>query len=130
MIVVDRSVLVAVVLGEPDAVSYGASLRAEPVSVSTVSLVESGIVVEARQGREAGRDLVELLRALAATVVPVDQRQADLAIRAWRRFGKGRHPAAPNLGDCFSYALAQSLDEPLLFKAEDFAQTDIRSARH
>lgn len=100
------------------------------MSVSTVSVVESGIVVEARQGREAGRDLGELLGVLAATVVPVDQRQAELAIRAWRRFGKGRHPAALNLGDCFSYALAQALDEPLLFTGEDFTQTDIRSARH
>lgn len=129
MTVVDSSVLVAVVLGEDDAGSYTASLRSTPVSVSTVSVVESCMVVEARQGPEAGRDLAELMRELAVAVVPVDQRQADLAIRAWRRFGKGRHPASLNLGDCFSYALAEALGEPLLFKGDDFTQTDIRSAQ-
>lgn len=84
-------------------------------------------MVQARQGPEAARDL-DLLHARVATqIVPCDAEQVSAAIAAWRRFGKGRHPAALNLGDCFSYALARTSGEALLFKGRDFAQTDIRS---
>lgn len=125
--IVDSSAVVAIVLGEPDAESLLARLtRAEtPVRVSAANLVEASIVVEARQGSDAARDLQLLLTGLGAEVVPVTEEQAGLAVAAWRRFGKGRHPAALNLGDCFAYALARATGEPLLFKGDDFAQTDV-----
>lgn len=127
--VVDTSVLVAIVLGEEDADRYARAMQAdaEP-KVSAVSVVEASMVVEGRQGPEAVRDLRLLLESAQATVEAVDPNQVELAVDAWRRFGKGRHPAALNLGDCFAYALAKALGETLLFKGEDFRQTDIASA--
>ncbi|MGL5809614.1 MAG: type II toxin-antitoxin system VapC family toxin [Nocardioides sp.] len=128
--VVDSSALVAVVLGEPEAEGLLASMTAASghVQVSAVSLVESSIVLEARQGPDATRDLGLLLDGVCATVSVVDAHQAELAFAAWKRFGKGRHSAALNLGDCFSYALSASLGQPLLFKGNDFSQTDIALA--
>ncbi len=125
--VVDSSALVAIVLGEPEAESILATLTASvgPVRVSAVSVVESSIVLESRQGPDATRDLGLLLSGVAARVATVDQTQASLAFAAWKRFGKGRHPAGLNLGDCFSYALAKSSGETLLFKGNDFSQTDV-----
>jgi len=118
-----------VVLGEEDASDLGRLLvAARPARVSAVSFVEAAIVVEARQGEEAARDLRELIRATPCDVEPVTAEQAELAVDAWRRFGKGRHPAGLNLGDCFAYALARHTGEPLLFKGTDFARTDVRSA--
>lgn len=129
--VVDTSALVAVVLGESDAESFASALTAatDGVALSAATLVEATMVVEARQGPDAARDLGLLLQSCGAEVEPLTSEQASLAIAAWRRFGKGRHPAALNFGDCFAYALAHHLDEPLLFKGNDFGQTDIRSAR-
>ena len=86
------------------------------------------MVLESRNGVDAGRALDELLVEAGVELVAVTQEQADAARRAWRRFGKGNHPAALNFGDCFAYALAKTSDEPLLFKGVDFAQTDIRRA--
>lgn len=125
--VVDTSVLVAIVLGEHDAESLLAALMSSPgdVALSAVGMVEASIVVEARQGPDATRDLQLLLDGLEVSVVPVDKAQATAAIAAWQRFGKGRHPAKLNLGDCFSYALAHQLGDSLLFKGHDFAQTDV-----
>ena len=125
--IVDSSVLVAIVLGESDAEALLTRLTSheQPVRVSAVSLVESSIVVEARQGPDAARDLQLLLTGVGAEVIPVTEDQAVLAVAAWRRFGKGRHPAALNLGDCFTYTLARAVDEAMLFKGEDFAQTDV-----
>jgi len=127
--VVDTSALVAIVLGETDAETFLAALRgsADPVHLSATSAVETAIVVEARQGPDAARDLALLVDGLGISVQPVDPDQVPIAVAAWRRFGKGRHPAALNLGDCFSYALARTLGEPLLFKGEDFSQTDLAS---
>ena len=127
---VDTSALVAVILGEADAEVYLSALvsHAGDVHLSAVTLVEAGIVVEAKQGREASDDLQTLLGHVGSTVYPVDASQARAAVAAWRRFGKGKHPAGLNLGDCFSYALARRLSAPLLFKGNDFAQTDIGSA--
>ena len=129
-VVVDTSALVAIVLGESDADVYATALaRADSVSISAVTLVESSVMVEAHQGADAARDLQLLIEAVRARIAPVDVHLATTAIAAWRRFGKGRHPASLNFGDCFSYALARHLDEPMLFKGQDFTQTDIRSAR-
>ncbi|MFT3874542.1 MAG: type II toxin-antitoxin system VapC family toxin [Nocardioides sp.] len=125
MIAADTSALVAVVLGEVDAERYLASLSAEPTLISAVSLVEAGIVVEARQGVDATRDLDLLVSAAIDQVVPVDHDHATVAFNAWRQFGKGRHPAGLNLGDCFSYAVARLARVPLLFKGDDFSRTDI-----
>ena len=127
--IVDTSALVAVILGEPDAEAYLASMaRADSLGLSAATLTEALIVVEARQGREAGSDLVALLAELEAEVVSLDEAQAELAASAWRRFGKGRHSAALNYGDTFSYALAAVRGEPLLFKGRDFAATDVPQA--
>jgi ribonuclease VapC len=128
-VIVDTSALVAVVLGEADAEAYLSRMAtATSLAVSAATLTESLIVVEARQGREAATDLVALLAELEADVVSLDENQAEAAASAWRRFGKGRHPAALNLGDTYSYALATVRGEPLLFKGRDFAATDIGQA--
>ncbi len=127
--IVDTSALVAVVLGEPDAEVFLRAMAAAPtLSVSAASLTEALVVVEARQGPEAATDLGALLADLEAEVVALDEGQAEVAASAWRRFGKGRHPAGLNLGDTFSYALAATRGEPLLFKGRDFAATDIPQA--
>jgi ribonuclease VapC len=128
-VIVDTSALVAVILGEPDAEAQLARMAsAETLALSAATLTEALIVVEARQGREAATDLVALLAELEAEIASLDEDQAELAASAWRRFGKGRHPAALNLGDAFSYALAAARGEPLLFKGRDFSATDIRQA--
>ncbi|HET7326456.1 MAG TPA: type II toxin-antitoxin system VapC family toxin [Nocardioidaceae bacterium] len=90
--------------------------------------METAIVVEVRQGREAARDLESLIEQARIRIHPVDDGQVRLAVDAWRRFRKGRHPAGLNFGDCFAYALARLLGEPLLFKGDEFAQTDIAAA--
>lgn len=130
-VVLDTSAVTSVVLGEPDAEAHLSLMlsHAGELHISAATRVELGLVVEAKQGPEATKDLEDLLGTLAVVVVPLDEAQAGLAIGAWRRFGKGRHPAHLNLGDCYSYALARSLDAPLLFRGDDFSQTDIRSAR-
>ena len=130
MVVVDTSAVTAVVFGEPDAEMFLSVMLANAgdLQMSAGTAVEVGILVEARQGAEATKDLAILVDRLGMATVPVDRVQADVAVAAWRRFGKGRHPAGLNLGDCFSYALAKLTAAPLLFKGRDFAQTDILSA--
>jgi ribonuclease VapC len=126
-LVVDTSALTAVVLGEPDAETYLATMvaRIGDLTVSAPTLLEARIVVEAKQGPGAAKDLDLLLGTLQVTIAPADEALIEVATAAWRRFGKGRHPAALNFGDCFSYALARQLGAPLLFKGRDFSQTDI-----
>ena len=122
MIAVDTSALVAVVLGESDAERYLERLRNGPARLSSVSLVEATIVLEARQGADAVRDLEFLVDATADLVVAACE-QARVAIAAWRRFGKGRHPAGRDFCDCFLYAVAHRSWRPVLFKRNDFSQT-------
>ena len=86
------------------------------------------MVVESRGGTEAGDDLDAFLKRTSVELVPVTAEQTNAARQAWRRFGKGNHPAALNFGDCFGYALAETTGEPLLFKGGDFALTDIEAA--
>lgn len=128
MIAVDSSALVAIVLGEPELERFSEVIAREPTVMSAASLMETTMVLEARQGSIAIAHLRLALERAAIEVVPVDTDMAWAAHAAWRRFGKGRHPAALNFGDCFSYALAKSLSIPLLFKGHDFAQTDVSSA--
>ena len=128
MIVADTSALVAVVLGEPDAERFLAALRSDSVIISAVSFTEAVIVTEARQGPDARRDTELLVAGVVDSITPVDAATARAAGDAWRRFGKGRHPANLNFGDCFAYATASFANLPLLFKGEDFLQTDLRAA--
>jgi ribonuclease VapC len=128
VIAVDTSALVAIVLGEPDAETMLDTLRSGHAIVGAPTLLEATIVVEARQGPDAARDLRLLVDAAVDEVVPFGPDHALAATQAWRRFGKGRHPAGLNFGDCLAYAVAHLADRPLLFKGDDFAATDIASA--
>jgi ribonuclease VapC len=124
--VIDTSALAAILFAEADGDRfYDAVARGGLLSLSSATLVEAGMVIEGRLGPPGAAGLREFLQTAEVSVVALDQPQALHALAAWRRFGKGRHPAALNLGDCFSYALAKATGEPLLFKGADFAQTDI-----
>lgn len=124
--VIDTSSLVCIILGEPDAKLYIGALASQPGnSISAVNWLEAMMVVNSRRGETGTHELQALLVLARAEIVPVDARMAQLAFAAWLRFGKGRHPAALNFGDCFSYALAKLRDEPLLFKGDDFSKTDL-----
>lgn len=127
--VIDPSALLAILRDEPERRIFNELIEASPNRrLSTASLVELSIVVEARQGAEGIRDLDLFIATAAIELVPFDIAQARIAREGFRRFGKGRHPAGLNLGDCFSYALARALDESLLFKGADFPLTDVRVA--
>ena len=124
--VVDTSEVVACLLNEPERPNFVEKIEADPVRLlSMVGFVESSLVILSRRGADALADLAEFLDRAEIGLVAVDGRQADLAVEALRQFGKGRHPAALNLGDCFAYALAKTTGEPLLFKGGEFARTDI-----
>ncbi|MGA2077984.1 MAG: type II toxin-antitoxin system VapC family toxin [Terriglobia bacterium] len=124
--IIDTSALLAIFLGEPERRRFlDAIIRADARSISAANNLETGIVLEARRGESAGREFDLFLRQARVDVVPVDADQVDIARIAWRQYGKGRHPAALNFGECFAYALAKILGEPLLAKGNDFAQTDI-----
>jgi ribonuclease VapC len=127
--VVDTSALLAVFLREPGSEHLEARLVAEPqLLISAGTLLESAIVAEARMGRAGGQQLDRLLQTLGVTTVPVDADQVAAARAGFRKYGKGRHEAGLNFGDCFAYGLAVTLDAPLLFKGTDFAKTDLRNA--
>jgi ribonuclease VapC len=127
--VVDTSALVAIVFDEADADRFAQALaEASRALMSAVTRVELSFVVEGRKGSSGRAGLENFLRQSRIEIVAVSLSQAELAIEAFRRFGRGRHRAALNIGDCFSYALARATDLPLLFKGNDFAQTDIRPA--
>ena len=124
--VIDTSAIVAIALNEPDAAELEVRIADDPVRlISAATMLEATIVLETRLGDAGGREFDLWLLKIGAEIVPVDAEQADAARRAWRRFGKGRHAAALNYSDCFSYALALTRGEPLLFKGEDFAKTDV-----
>jgi ribonuclease VapC len=125
-VIVDTSALVAVLRGEPEARRFtDIMLAQDSVQVSVGTLIEARMVVE--READGAAQLGELLQALSIEPVPVDLAHVEFASEGFRRFGKGRHPAALDLGDLFAYALARALDEPLLYKGDDFAKTDVRS---
>ena len=127
--IVDTSAVLAILFGEREARRCDEAIAQAPrCRMSAVSFLEAAIVLESRSGAEAGHELDAFLEAAAIDLAPVTPDQAAAARRAWRRFGKGNHPAGLNFGDCFSYALAESEREPLLFKGDDFARTDIEAA--
>jgi ribonuclease VapC len=124
--VIDTSAIVAIALNERDAPEIELQIANDPVRlISAASVLEAAMVIETRLGDSGGRELDLWLHKIGANIISVDAEQADAARRAWRRYGRGRHSAALNYGDCFSYALAMTRGEQLLFKGEDFAKTDI-----
>lgn len=124
--VVDTSALVAIFLGEPERKPFLAHiLQAETKLISAANTLETGIVLEAKRGETAGREFDLFLTRANLEVVPVDAEQVEIARSAWRKYGKGRHAAGLNFGDCFAYALAKSSGEKLLAKGEDFRFTDV-----
>ena len=126
--VVDTSAVLAILLGEPDSEQFlNALVDADRVRTSAATAVEIGIVAIMRAGVQAEIKVDQLFARCGIEIVPVSQDQANLARSAFRTFGKGRHPARLNFGDCFSYALSKTVNEPLLYKGEDFRKTDLRS---
>ena len=124
--VIDTSVVIAILLGEPDAAEFAAAIEQDSSRLlSAASLLEASIVIETRKGDEGARDPDLLIYRAGIQIVPVDAEQAEVASAPWRRFGKGRHPAALNYGDCFAYALAKTSGFCLLFKGADFGQTGL-----
>ena len=124
--VIDTSAIVAIALDESDAAELESRIADDPVRlISAAAVLEATIVLETRLGDAGSREFDLWLLKIAAEIVPVDVEQLDAARRGWRRYGRGRHAAALNYGDCFSYALAVVRGEPLLFKGTDFAATDV-----
>lgn len=130
-IALDSSALLALLLHEPDAEIIVAVMNeAEEMFLSALNYTETGVVWDNHTARKTDpSDLTALLKALAVTIVPVTGEIAEEARIAYRRFGKGNHPARLNLGDCFSYALSKSMQIPLLYKGVDFGKTDVESAQ-
>ena len=124
--VIDTSALAAIFFAEPDRQKFLAAITAAGSRlISATSVLETGIVIESRQGEAAGREFDLFVVRANLQIVPVDAEQADLARSAWRKYGKGRHSAGLNFGDCFSYALAKATGESLLAKGTEFGRTDI-----
>ncbi|WP_426040680.1 type II toxin-antitoxin system VapC family toxin [Brevundimonas sp. TWP2-3-4b1] len=126
--IVDASALVAILYKEPEGPGFLTSMLTAPVRISAVTLFEFGMVVDSLRNEEASRTVDLILTRIEAEVVAVDAETARMARAAYKRFGKKNHPAKLNFGDCFPYALAKVAGEPLLFKGNDFAQTDVVSA--
>jgi len=128
-VIVDSSAVLAILFREPGfEVFLRAILDSRSCSISAASLVEVSIVIDSRGGDAVIRQWDEFLRVSGMSVVAFTAEQAFIARRAYSDYGKGRHPAGLNFGDCFSYALAKATGEPLLFKGEDFRLTDVRAA--
>ena len=127
--VIDPSAILAILQNEPERGAFNAAIAAaDQRRLSAASLVELSIVVEARCGIEGQNDLDLFLATANVAILPFNADQAQIARSAFRRFGKGRHPAGLNLVDCYSYALAQFCAAPLLFKGNDFGLTDVQAA--
>lgn len=127
--IVDTSALLAILQAEPESRLFAEAIEAvSRPTLSVVSFVEASMVLDTRHGAEGRDRLDRVIRESRMEIAPVDLEQAQIAREAFRDFGKGRHPARLNFGDCFAYALARQRGEPLLFKGDDFARTDIRSA--
>ena len=126
--VIDTSALIAILIGEPEAESFSRAITDDPKKlISAFNVLETGIVLEAKKGEAGGREFDLLLHRARIEIVSMNEDQMELARLAWRNYGKGNHPAGLNIGDCCAYALAKYCGEPLLFKGNDFKQTDIPS---
>jgi len=129
MIVIDTSAVLAILNDEPERRSFNEAIeKAESCLISAASFVEASMVLEARKGYEGVRDFDLFIARAGIKLSEVDAEQAEIARTTFRKFGKGRHAANLNFGDCFSYALAKANAVPLLFKGNDFSQTDVERA--
>ncbi len=129
-IVVDTSALIALLMQEPEAeVLLDLAARAERVHLSAATRLELSLVAEGSRFNSTSSEIEALLSNLRVEVLPFEANHLHWALHGWRHFGRGRHTAALNLGDCFSYGLAKALDAPLLFKGDDFLYTDVKVAR-
>lgn len=127
--IVDSSAIIAILRAEPEAAAFARAIQsAVERRVSAVSYTETAIVIDSSRDAVASRRFDDFIRASGIAVESVTPRQAEIARNAYRDFGKGRHKAGLNFGDCFAYALAKDMDEPLLFKGDDFRHTDVESA--
>jgi len=128
-VIIDSSAILAILFAEPDAAVFAKAIsEADACKISAATFVEVAAVVEAHAKDRGSRQLDAFLRRAGFVIEPVTEEQAHLARQAYSDFGKGRHPAGLNFGDCFSYALAKASGEALLFKGDDFSRTDIVSA--
>lgn len=128
--VIDTSALVAVLFDEAEREEFVEAMAQAPrLLISAGTLIECSVAVEARSGESAGREVDLFLHRGGVEVIAIDEDQASIARTAWRTYGTGRHAAGLNLGDLFSYALATSMGEELLFKGDDFVRTDITRAQ-
>jgi ribonuclease VapC len=128
--VIDTSAAVAIFLDEPERKDFlRLILEADKRRISAANVLETGIVLESKRGEAAGREFDLFLIRANVEIVPADAEQIEIARSAWRSFGKGRHAARLNFGDCFAYALAKYLGEKLLAKGKDFGFTDIELCR-
>ena len=126
--VIDSSVLIAILLAEPDAEDLANLIvESSEIYVSAVTIFETSMVIESKKGEQGANEYDQLIEAISPTIVAFDSQQANLARIAWKTYGKGRHPAKLNFGDCCSYAIAKHLNQPLLFKGDDFSKTDIKT---
>ncbi|MFZ0807700.1 MAG: type II toxin-antitoxin system VapC family toxin [Candidatus Sulfotelmatobacter sp.] len=127
--IVDSSAILSILYAEPEAAEFAAAIQgAVTPRISAVSYVETAVVIDSARDAIASRRFDDLFRASHIQIEPVTPQQAQIARQAYRDFGKGRHKAGLNLGDCFAYALAKEMDEPLLYKGRDFAHTDVEPA--
>ena len=128
--ILDTSAVVAILQNEPDHLELIRQIEADSDRrISTVSVLEAAMVLEGRRGTDAGLDLDLFLERAAVEIVAFDGDQLRIARMAFRRYGKGRHPAGLNFGDCAAYALAVWSGEPLLYKGTDFGKTDVPQVR-
>jgi ribonuclease VapC len=128
--IVDTSALLAVLFKEPETEDFARAIAGADVSrMSAANLLEAAIVADNQNDSRTGRQLDALVATLQLLIEPVTEAQVRIARQAYLDFGRGNHPAGLNFGDCFAYALAKATGEPLLFKGEDFAQTDVRAYR-
>ena len=129
--ILDTSVVIAILAGETDAAHFAHCIQLDPLPrIGIPAPLEASMILTRWFGDAADSALEAFVREAGVEIVPFDLPQLRVAQAAYRKFGKGRHPAGLNFGDCMSYALARVCDEPLLFKGEDFAQTDIPNAGH
>jgi ribonuclease VapC len=127
-IVLDTSALIALLLKEPDAELIASALvSATAIRMAAPNWLEVAMVAMARRGIDGYQQLKQILERLQVEVVASDRANAEIAFQAWIQYGKGRHPAGLNYGDCFAYALAKQRGEALLYKGNDFSKTDIQS---
>lgn len=127
--IVDTSAIIAILFNEPDAKKYALAIStASPCRISAATYVEAAVVVEAQTRENGSRQFDAFFRRAGITIEPVTEEHALAARQAYSDFGKGRHAAGLNFGDCFAYALAKVTREPLLFKGSDFRKTDVEAA--